>query len=235
MMKEWITLKTKAFKQIYALLKMTHITSSMHVLLAPTGCGKSFTLNYYRKLHPNVYYFKLDKNYSPKEFYIELLHILGVYDYDRTVSLKSLANRVSFLLNENSTKSLVIFDEIGKFSADMLEYFQSIRDATEEHVGIVLAGTNAYQDKFDDWLLKSYRGIPELDSRIFSTVKVLPPSDKEKYAIVKKNGVTEPHEIKRIVKVSTDLRKLYQEVILYRYAQTEEKLEDIDAEKMESV
>jgi DNA transposition AAA+ family ATPase len=222
-MKDWITLKTKTFRLIYDVLERAHINSSMHLIIAPPGCGKTFTLQYYKRKVSNVYYFKIDKIYSPKDFYLEILSVLGAPDYDRKASLKSMANRVAFLLNEGSAKSLLVFDEIGKFTADMLEYIQSIRDSTDTHVGIVLAGPSKFEVDMNYWIAKNYRGIPELNSRIYSREYATPPSNEEKYQIVKRNGVTEPSEMKRICKESSDLRMLYQNVIEYRYKKQKSK------------
>lgn len=216
-MKDWIILKTQGFEVVYDLLTKAHAISSLHALIGAPGYGKTLTFEMYRKEHENVYYFKIEKVYTPKEFYLKLLSILGVYDYTTRVPLKSMADRVSSLLNDRKEKILLIFDEAGKFSPDMMEYFQTIRDATDQHVGIILSGPDKFQTDMDTWNSKNYKGIPELYSRIYSWEIVPKPTDNEKYQIIKKNGVTDPKEIKRIVKKSPDLRQVYQEVIGYRY------------------
>jgi len=132
-MKDWVIVETAAFQEIYALLEKTQLTSGMYAVVSHTGCGKTLTITNYLKDHENVYYYKLEKTWSPKKLYLEMLQSLGIYDYDEKVGLDALSIKFKALLNENKNrKSLLVFDEAGKFSVDMLEYFQSIRDATEE-------------------------------------------------------------------------------------------------------
>ena len=180
-MKDWVTLKTQAFMTIYELLEKAHTMSSMHALTGPTGSGKTSTFDVYRKEHENVYYLKIEKVYKPKEFYLKLLSMVGVHDYDQRVTLKSMADRFAHLLNERKEKILLIFDEAGKFSSEMCEYFQTIRDATDMHVGIILSGTDVFKINMDGWCNKKYRGIPELNSRIYKWVEIPKPTENEKY------------------------------------------------------
>ena len=69
------------------------------------------------------------------------------------------------------------------------------------------------------WRDKNHKGIPELFSRIWSWEDIPKPTGNEKYQIVKKNGVTDPASLKKIVKESSDLRQVYQNVMQYRYEQ----------------
>lgn len=191
--------------------------SAMHALIGSTGSGKTFSFDLYRACHENVYYFKIEKTYTAKEFYLLLLSAVGVHDYDRRVPLKSMAERFASVLREKKTKTLLIFDEAGKFSSDMCEFFQTIRDSTEENVGIILSGTEKFRTDMESWRQKKHKGIPELFSRIWSWEDIPKPTENEKYQIVKMNGVTDPAVIKKIVKQSPDLRQVYQNVMQQRY------------------
>jgi len=215
-MNNWITLRTRAFNQIYGLLERAQMTSAMYAGIGSTGCGKTLTIQSYKLTHENVFVFKIEKTLKPRDLYRMMLESLGVFDYDNVVGLNSLAMRFAHLMKQRKN-ALLIFDEAGKFSADMMEYFQAIRDATETNVGIVLLGTGQFKANMDDWRKKQLQGIPELCSRIYSWTEIFSPSDNEKFQILEANGITDPTDLRELVKKSSDLRKLYQNVLEYRF------------------
>lgn len=216
-MNDWITLRTRGFNKIYGLLERAQSTSAMYAGVGPTGCGKTSTIKAYKSTHENVFTFKVEKIYTAKDLFRKMLEALGVFDYHNSVTLDSLSIRFSHLIKQRQGRSLLIFDEAGKFSADMMEYFQTIRDVTEANVGIVLLGTNQFKTKMDIWQKKEVQGIPELCSRIYSWVEIPSASDNEKLQILKQNGIADPAEGRELVKKSSDLRQLYQNVLEYRF------------------
>lgn len=217
---KWMKLEITSFKKITDLLKKALTNSAMYGITGPTGCGKTSAFDWFRENFKNVYYIKVEGVWTAKDFYLQILYKIGITDYDRNVSLKSMADRIAYILNDRKEKTLFIFDECGKLSATMLQNFQVIRDSTEDHVGIILAGTKKFEDDFDKWVKKDYIGIPELSSRVTSWYKLEPATRDEKIQIIKANGIHSPKDVKLIVDSSSDLRKLRQNVIDFKYEQS---------------
>lgn len=217
MKKEWKTLEIESYRKIRDLLTKAQALSSLHVIIGGPGCGKTSTYDWYKRNHPNVFLVKIEHTYSPKDFYIEILRKLGINDHDRTASLKTMSDRIAYILRERKEKCLLLLDECSKASSRFLQNFQCVRDLTVDNLGIIMSGTDKFKKDFDGWVKKNHVGIPELNSRIYSWETIEVPSYDEKYQIVEANGVTNVKEIKRIATDSKDLRKVYQAVIELRY------------------
>lgn len=213
----WKTLEIESFRKIKALLIKAQVLSSLHVIIGGSGCGKTSTYDWYKRNHPNVFLIKIEHTYSPKDFYIEILRKLGVNDHDRTANLKTMSDRIAYLLRERKEPSLLLLDECSKASSRFLQNFQCVRDLTVDNLGIIMSGTDKFKKDFDRWVLKNHVGIPELNSRIYSWETIDLPSYDEKYQIIKANGVTNEKDAKRIATGSKDLRKVYQAVRELRY------------------
>ncbi len=214
---EWKTLEIESFRKIKAVLIKAQALSSLHVIIGGAGCGKTSTYDWYKRNHANVFLIKIEHTYSPKDFYIEILRKLGINDHDRTANLKTMSDRIAYLLRERREKCLLLLDECSKASSRFLQNFQCIRDLTVDNLGIILSGTDKFKTDFDAWVRKNHVGIPELNSRIYSWEFIDFPSFDEKYQIIKANGIANEKDIKRIATDSKDLRKVYQTVRELRY------------------
>lgn len=216
---EWVTLEIDSFNQIKDLLTKTQQLSSMHVLIGGSGLGKSSTFEWYKRVHPNVFLVKIEHTYSAKDFYLEILQKIGIRDHDRKANLKSMSDRIANALQTRKEKCLLILDECSKASVDFLRNFQCIRDLNTENLGIILSGTSKFKDDFDKWTRQNHTAIPELASRIYSWEYLKSATPEEKFEIVSANGVKGERQINSIVGKSPDLRRLYQNVIQYKYDQ----------------
>ncbi len=214
---EWKTLEIESFRKIKALLIKSQALSSLHVIIGGPGCGKTSTYDWYKRNYSNVFLVKIEHTYSPKDFYMEILRKLGVTDHDRTANLKTMSDRIAYLLRERKEKCLLLLDECSKASSKFLQNFQCVRDLTVENLGIIMSGTDKFKKDFDTWVKKNHVGIPELNSRIYSWEFIDLPSYDEKYQIIKANGITSEKVIKKIATESRDLRKVYQTVHELRY------------------
>ncbi|HNC30532.1 MAG TPA: ATP-binding protein [Cyclobacteriaceae bacterium] len=217
MKQEWKTLEIDSFKKIKALLTKAQALSSLHVIIGPAGCGKSSSYEWYKRNHANVFLVKIEHTYSPKDFYIEILRKLGVNDHDRTANLKTMSDRIAYLLRERKEKCLLLLDECSKASSRFLQNFQCVRDLTVDNLGIIMSGTEKFKKDFESWVSKNHIGIPELNSRIYSWEEIDFPSYHEKHQIIEANGINTASVIKKIAMESKDLRKVYQAVIELRY------------------
>ncbi len=215
--KDWKVLETKAFNTVTRCLLSCYRNHFLMALVGEQGSGKSSTFSLFKAKYPNVHIITLDKNWGPKELYLEMLHCLEVYEFTLKDRIATMSRRITLELGKRKDKTLFIFDEAGKFSADMLEYFQPMRDATSENVGMVLSGTNQFRRQFDKWVSSSKLGLPELGSRIFKWIEVPKTDYNEMAQILIANGIKEPKVVKQIATNSAgDLRQLYQQAMMHK-------------------
>ena len=215
-LRKWKTLKTEGFTKIYDLCEMAYDYSIFYAIVCESGGGKSFTFKCFQEEFPNVYLIKLTKFWSAKVLMVRLLQQVGVYDYSEYFSLDILSQKFIETIRKQRKKCLFIFDEAGKLTADMMEFFQPLRDETENNMGIILAGTSKFKEKMDKWKEKKELGIPELYTRITSWEKIPLPGRKERYQMAKQNGITNLDLLNEIADDSTNFRDVFKKVIEYR-------------------
>ncbi len=213
--KEWKTLKTANFKSVEEVCNLAYQYSLSFIIIGFPGAGKSNTFGFVRAALDDVLYLKLNKTFRPKDVFIELLKLLDVFDYDYSLPLKFLADKVVEELNKRSKKSLIIIDEANRLTHSSLTYLHHIIDDATQ-TGIVISGTPEFELDFEKWLRNSKPGISELNSRIVDRRKLERPMPHEIKAVAEKNGVKDRAELERLAKECKDFRKLYQEVILLR-------------------
>lgn len=141
----------------------------------------------------------------------------GVIEFSvQNFTLDILSQKFIDTIAKQRKKCLFIFDEAGKLTADMMEFFQPLRDETENNMGIILAGTSKFKEKMDRWKKKKELGIPELYTRITAWEEIPLPSRKERYLMAKQNGITNPELLNEIADTSTNFRDVYNSVVEYR-------------------
>jgi hypothetical protein len=214
--KDWKMLETKAFNTINSCLMRCYKNNFLMAVVGEQGSGKSSTFRLFKEKHTNIYIITLNKTWRPKDLYLEILNCLQIHNYTIKDTLPAMYARITLELSNRKDKILFIFDEAGKFSADMLEYFQPMRDATSENVGMILSGTSQFKTQFDKWVTQKKLGIPELGSRIYKWIEIPKTDYNEKCQILTANGIKEPKIIKQIAQSSIDLRQLYQNASLYK-------------------
>ncbi|WP_375577736.1 ATP-binding protein [Marivirga tractuosa] len=145
------------------------------------GAGKTAALQYYSQNNRNVYYLRVRKSMTAKDFYIRLLESMGLKNTMRELPIHFIMNKIAGNLNLSTKPNLIIIDEAGKFKPKQLEYIHELRDMTDGTTGIVLAGPEYFRDNLDSWKKDNVIGIPELHRRIFDFIEL----DRPKYAEVK--------------------------------------------------
>lgn len=220
--KDWKSLKTANFKSIEEICRMSYEFSMAYVIIGFPGAGKTNTFRIVKTYFDDVFYLKLDKTFRPKDLYIELLKILDVYDFDYSLSLKVLAERVIEELNHRSRRNLLIIDEANRLRHSFLTYFHQLIDDTTQ-TGLVISGTPEFEVEFKRWLKFSKPGIAELNSRIMEWRALERPTNHEIKSVAEKNGVKDKNELERLAKICGDYRKLYQEVVNIRIQQAKIK------------
>lgn len=180
--------------------KYAHDNSKLICIVGETGLGKSIGLRSYCGHTKNAYYMKVTKSMGPLEFYKELLVSLGFYNQDKSVGIYGLMRKISWVLNEDKNKKLLVIDEAGKFTPGQLEYIHELRDETDETTGIILAGPGYFEDNLEKWKSENVIGIPELERRIYSTEILNLPTKREMKAICHLYEIKDGEKLKGFLK-----------------------------------
>lgn len=235
--KKWTLLNTEATQELKRVCALSYEHSLMMAVFAATGLGKTTTFNWFKDQHPGgVFLVKIEKEWNSRTLYLKILEQVGVVDYlERWITIDVLSNKFADTILENNRKCLFIFDEAGKFTANMLEYFQTIRDKTENNMGIILSGTHEFKGNLDKWRMKQKGAIPELYSRFTQVVEIGAPTKSELLAVAKQNGIKDPQILKKLVSESENFRDVYNKTVTYRAGQAYEAAELIEEETAELV
>jgi hypothetical protein len=84
---------------------------------------------------------------------------------------------------------LLIIDEAGKLSHNLILDLHDLRNSTKHNLGIVLAGCEYFKDNLEKGVRKDKQGIPEFYTRIVSWQFLSLPTKKEVETIYKVNDV----------------------------------------------
>ncbi|HEU5291808.1 MAG TPA: ATP-binding protein [Cyclobacteriaceae bacterium] len=220
---KWKIVKTTNFKRIYEVLLDAYEFSLLYCLIGFSGAGKSTAFRTFIQEHKDVFYLRLDKTYTRKDLYVALLRCFDEHEYGYDIPVRFLAIRLSDLINARPGKVLIILDDAGRFSAAHIEYLQSIFDANEGKLGLVLSGTSKFSNDFKEWVRTEEQGIPELDTRIHEWVYLQRPSASELKSVASMNGITSAADLTQIAKGCNNFRTLRARVIDIRKEKLKQK------------
>lgn len=209
----WVVVETRRIKQLNTIYSDAKNNSEVFCVVAPAGSGKSEPANLF-KANQNVYRVVCKEHFNRKTFLIELLNAMGRDGSGYTVY--ELMNEVleAILKAENP---LIILDEVDKLSDQVLYFFISIYNTTEDKCGIVLQATDFFKKRINKGVANNRKGYKEIFSRFGRNFIELPANtEKDLAAIIKANGVDEESEIIRITNQSEgDIRRVKRLVKAY--------------------
>lgn len=128
----------------------------MSGLVGDTGMGKTTALKLYARKE-NVYYIYFDMNMRPKHFFFELGKLLG---FELETNPYEMVKAIAEALNQKSSP-LIIIDEAGKLSDQIIMMLHVLRDKTMHNCGIVLAGMPYFKSNLIKKSNKQKIGISE--------------------------------------------------------------------------
>ena len=122
--------------------------------------------------------------------------------------LEYAISMIAFLQNP-----LIIFDEGDKLTDSVFSYFISIYNRLENKAGIIFLSTDYIKRRVENGLRYNKKGYKEINSRIGRKFfDVSAATEQDVYAICRANGLTEPTEIKRVLREAQqgeyDLRRV---------------------------
>lgn len=172
------------------------------------GAGKTVSLQHYAEKHERVYYMRIRKSMTIKDFFASLLEVIGQQNNLQGHSIYPLINSIAEELTLNQRGKLIIIDEAGKFKPGQLEYIHELRDLVDETTGIVLAGPEYFYDHLISWEKANVKGIPELVRRINSFIWLDRPKFSEVSAICAEYDIKDKKTIQEIFKKGKNFAKI---------------------------
>jgi len=195
---------TSNYNSIQNICVKTQAAHQLNVIIGYTGAGKTVALTDYYRTTKNVYYMVCKNSMNRRQFLCAILAEMGV---NFMGNVYDMVNKIVDLLNERPN-TLLIIDEAGKVSTNVLLDMHDIRNATMYSAGILLAGCEYFKTNIDKAVTKEKIGYPEFHSRIVNWNVLNKPTRAEISAICQANGVTDETTIKELQRLS-NYRLLY--------------------------
>ena len=183
---EFKIVATSNFNTVHGICKKAQASGQLCALIGYTGAGKSTALfNYFRSTE-NVYYLECKNSMNRKQFLNALLLEMGI-NY-----MGSVYEMIKLIIQQLNSqhRPLVIIDEAGKLSTNILLDLHDIRNATFNNAGIILAGCEYFKKNIEKAVTKEKTGYPEFYSRILSWTVLNKPTRQEMETICQMNGIT---------------------------------------------
>jgi DNA transposition AAA+ family ATPase len=166
-------------------------------IVGSTGYGKTTALRAFELDNKQVYYLTCQKSMRAKQFFQRLLQTMGVY---ATGNIYELIERIAAELNAQP-RPLVLIDEAGKLTPSLMLYLHDLRNLTEGHAGLVLAGVEYFKTNLEKAVMRQKEGMPEFFDRIAAWEFLGTPTTAELRNVCHANGLTDPERVKQVCKV----------------------------------
>lgn len=152
---------TRDYNAIMQACKIARSRKFMIGLLGDTGMGKTTSLKALSRQR-NTYYVSYEKTMRAKQFFTAILKEMGI-DFDG--SIHDMVNKIADELNVQANPLLII-DESGKLTQNVLLYMHVLRDKTDINCGIVLAGMPYFKTNLQKLSNKQKEGMSEFFRRV---------------------------------------------------------------------
>lgn len=205
--RSWVTVQTRGYKRMYALLTDAQRNSEVFAVTGDAGCGKSEAIASYTRKNKGVYTLTCSEYWNRKFFLTVLLKTMGRDPSGFTVS--EMMEDVIFFLKRES-RALIVLDEFDKLTDQVLYFFISIYNALEGHVGIVVSSTGYLERRINRGLLSNRKGYAEIYSRFGRKYIPMPViNDEDVASVCIANGVDGATAIARIITdAAFDMRRV---------------------------
>src|SRR3989338_3636077 len=201
-------LQTGNYNTIVAVCTEALSNSKFIGIVGYPGAGKTTALKSFAAGKQNVFCVRATTSMSARDFYRNILLEMGVEGKDLGLSLHELINDISYRLNYNETRKLIIVDEAGKFKPKFLEYMHELRDNTEYTTGIVFAGPQYFKNNIEKWKNRGVQWVPELYRRINHWEILEPPTKLEVRAFCIRSGIEEEAFIGELYKTAENFAEV---------------------------
>jgi DNA transposition AAA+ family ATPase len=204
---EWrIVTDTKRMSMINTVYRDAQNYSEVFCVVANEGSGKTEPAKHFAN-NENVFLVKCKEHLNRKTFLGDLLSAMGKDSGGYTVYEMMGVVLDTILKTE---KPLIILDEADKISDQVLYFFITIYNETEDKCGLVLQATDHLKKRIQKGVAINKKGYKEIFSRIGRKFVELPHNSYEELKrIVLMNGIDDELEATRIVNDSdNDIRRI---------------------------
>lgn len=174
-------------------------------IAAYTGAGKTTTLKQYASDNENTYYVVCRSTFGLKDLLLQIAGVMGIQAKGgRAIDLEqAIIDELS-----NSPESLLIIDSVSKLRKEAtLQFLGDLCEAIEHKAGIVLAGTEFFEDYMSKMVQRNKRGFREFNRRIYTWLKLSPFKSKktqeEARVICENHGIMNSTQVNTILKSAT--------------------------------
>ena len=159
----------------------------------------------------NVFVLSCSEYWNRKQFFTELLQVMGVEATGSTVA--EMVSEAVYNLKRKATP-IIVMDEADKLSDQVLYFFISLYNKLEDQCGIVICATDYLKKRITRGVKANRKGYKEIYSRVGRKFVPMPVVNNEDIAAVCiANGVTDRATIEEIIDdCECDLRRVKRRV-----------------------
>lgn len=209
-----ILIETSDHAAIKKLCRKTRSQKLMTGLVGDTGLGKTTSLKIISR-NPNTYFVLFDKTMRAKQFFAAVLKEMGIAFEG---SINDMVNTIADELNTKASPLLLI-DEAGKLTHNMILYLHVLRDKTNKNVGIVLAGMPYFKNNLIKGTNKQKEGYAEFYRRVNLWHEMEGLTTQEAQYICEQNGVKDSETIKEMKRIKR-FGDLMNRILLHKVTDT---------------
>lgn len=195
-----------------------------------TGSGKTTALRAYTRKHANTWYVLGTSISTQRSFLTTILKSMGITDGG------NIQDKMSLIIREMNTSkdALLIIDDAGKLTDNILRLIQIIYDETEYNAGMVIAGTEYLHTYITKGAARDKRGFREIKRRITYWQPMAHPTRKEVEFICKDYGMSDTHAIQYCAQNAKDYGTI-RNLITVAIAMSCKTGQTIDREMLEDI
>lgn len=160
-------------------------------IIGDTGTGKTTALNYYTA-NKNVYKITLTKSMHQRFFLDTFLKVLGLECYG---ALSDKTAKIIDFLN-TKTDALVMIDEAGKITPNVMLLLHDIREATRFNCGFIMAGMPYFKANLEKEAKREKVGFAEFLRRVNLWQELDGLTPREIEAIIRDKGFNKTTDYK---------------------------------------
>jgi DNA transposition AAA+ family ATPase len=174
----WETKSTPQFLAIIAALQDAKAYPKAYMLIAPTGYGKTFTIDKFVNQHP-VYTYRVTVGgqYRLSNIINELCDLMGVDCNGMTIDKVIRMTKKLAEIRRSGGKPVIIIDEAENLKTPVIQLLKSIYDKMIPYASIVLIGTDQLIRNLNYWVSKGITGMPQFQRRFKAGIRYMPGLD----------------------------------------------------------
>jgi DNA transposition AAA+ family ATPase len=175
----WEHVPTPQYRSLITFLEEARETGSNRIIIAPTGSGKTYTIDRYILSKPQATFrITVSSTHSIHDVLDDIMDAIGLEPVGKPITrLRNIAHRLSMYQLEG-LKPLLIIDECENMKASSFGLIKSLYDQLEGACPLVLIGTDQIESKITSMVKLNKIGMPQFQRRFRSGQRYLPPIDK---------------------------------------------------------